>query len=160
MIKADKFDFAGFAIDRPLISFAHGGTDTVLTTDKIGILGNSLFRNFVLYVDYANERVIVEEGERFNQPWPEDHSGLSIGWTVAWDAMEVLYISPDTPADRAGFKKGDILLSVDGKSVDQLDGVIGVRELLKQEPGTVLEVGIERDGKEKKMSLTLADLFE
>jgi hypothetical protein len=159
-IKADRLDFAGFTIDRPLISFSYGGTDTVFTADRIGILGNSLFRNFVLYVDYANERVIVEKGERFNQPWPEDHSGLNFGWTVAWDAMEVLYVSPDTPADRAGFKEGDILLSVDGKSVDQFDGVIGVREVFKQEPGTVLEIAIERDGEEKKVSMTLADLFE
>ena len=147
-------------IDRPPISFNHGGTDTVFTADKIGILGNTLFRNFVLYVDYANERVIVEKGERFNQPWPEDHSGLNFGWTVGWDAMEVLYVSPDTPADRAGFKKGDILVSVDGTSVNDLDGVIGVRELLKQEPGTVLEIAVERDGEEKKLSLELADLFD
>jgi hypothetical protein len=160
VIKADRLDFAGFTIERPPVSFSHGGIDTVFNADRLGILGNTLFRNFVLYVDYANERVIVEKGERFNQPWPEDHSGLNFGWTVEWDGMEVLYVSPDTPADKAGFKKGDILLSVDGTSVDDLDGVIGVRDLLKQEPGTVLEIGIERDGKGKTLSLTLADLFE
>jgi hypothetical protein len=160
VIKADRLNFAGFTIDRPMISFTHGGTDTVFNADRIGILGNTLFRNFVLYVDYANERVIVEEGERFNQAWPEDHSGLNFGWTVDWDGMEVFYVSPDTPADQAGFKKGDILLSVDGKSVDELDGVIGVRELLKQEPGTVIEIGIARDGKDRVISMTLADLFE
>ncbi|MFH1314224.1 MAG: aspartyl protease family protein [Candidatus Eisenbacteria bacterium] len=159
-IKSDKIELAGFTITEPHISFSYGGTDTVLAADKIGILGNTLFRNFVLYVDYANERVIVEKGERFNEPWPEDHSGLSFGWTVDWDAMEVLYVSPDTPADQAGFEDGDILLSVDGESVDDLGGVIGLRELLKQEPGTVLEIAVRRDGKERKLSLTLADLFE
>jgi outer membrane lipoprotein-sorting protein len=160
LIKADSLDFAGFTIKRPLISFSHGVTDTVMKADKIGILGNTLFRNFVLYVDYADERVIVEKGGRFNQPWPEDHSGLNLGWTPGWDAMEVLYVSPDTPADDAGFQEGDILISVDGKSADQLGGVIGVRELLKQEPGTVVEIGVRRDGEDRRMSLTLADLFE
>ncbi len=159
-IKAERIDFAGFTVDDPPISFSYGGTDTVFTADRIGILGNTLFRNFVLYVDYANERVIVEKGERFNEPWPEDHSGLNFGWTVEWDAMEVLFVSPDTPADRAGFKKGDILVSVDGTGVDELDGVIGVRELFKQDPGTELEIGILRDGREKSVKMTLADLYE
>lgn len=160
VIKSDRIEFAGFTVERPLISFPYGEADTVLTADKIGILGNTLFRNFVLYVDYADERVIVEKGERFNQPWPEDHSGLSLGWTVDWDAIEVLYVSPGTPADEAGFKEGDIVLSVDGESVENFDGLIGVRELLKQEPGTVLEIEVRRDGKEKKLSLTLEDLFD
>jgi membrane-associated protease RseP (regulator of RpoE activity) len=160
VIKSDRLEFAGFTIADPPISFAYGGTDTVLTADRIGILGNTLFRNFVLYVDYANERVIVEKGMRFNEPWPEDHSGLSVGWTTDWDAMEVLYVSPDTPADQAGFEEGDLVLSVDGESAENLDGVVGMRELLKQDPGTVLEIAIRRRGREMKISLTLADLFE
>ncbi len=160
VIKSDRLEFAGFTIAEPPISFAYGGTDTVLTADRIGILGNTLFRNFVLYVDYANERVIVEKGMRFNEPWPEDHSGLSVGWTTDWDAMEILYVSPDTPADQAGFEEGDLVLSVDGESVENLDGVVGMRELLKQDPGTVLEIAIRRRGREMKISLTLADLFE
>ncbi len=160
VIKSDRLEFAGFTVAEPPISFAYGGTDTVLTADRIGILGNTLFRNFVLYVDYANERVIVEKGMRFNEPWPEDHSGLSVGWTTDWDAMEVLYVSPDTPADQAGFEEGDLVLSVNGESVENLDGVVGMRELLKQDPGTVLEIAIRRRGREMKISLTLADLFE
>lgn len=159
VIKADKIDFAGFTVYDPLITFPYEFTDSVPSADKIGILGNTLFRNFVLYVDYADERVIVEKGERFNQPWPEDHSGLGFGWSVGWDAMEVLYVSPDTPADRAGFKAGDILLSVDGTSVDDLGGVIGVRQLLKQDPGTDLEVAVMREGEQLNLLLTLEDLF-
>jgi hypothetical protein len=95
-VKGDSMVFAGFTVREPDIRFAYGATDTVFTADRIGILGNSLFRNFVLYVDYGNERVILEKGERFNKPWPEDHSGLNVGWTAgtAWKSHTSLRAHP------------------------------------------------------------------
>jgi membrane-associated protease RseP (regulator of RpoE activity) len=146
-------------VREPDIRFAYGATDTVFTADRIGILGNSLFRNFVLYVDYGNERVILEKGERFNKPWPEDHSGLNVGWTAGRDGVEVAYVSPGTPAEDAGFEHGDILKLVDGKAVEPGDGVIAVRRLLTEEPGTVHEIVIERAGRERTIALTLGVLY-
>jgi hypothetical protein len=159
VVKGRRLQFGGFTVEEPDISFAYGGTDTVFTADRIGLLGNTLFRNFVLYVDYGNERVILEKGERFNKPWPEDGSGLNIAWTVGRDGVEVIYVSPDTPAEEAGFKKGDILKTLDGVAVDPRNGVIAVRKLLAGEPGTIYQVVVERAGGEKTIRLTLADLY-
>jgi hypothetical protein len=159
MVKGETLEFAGFNLYEPLISFGYGGTDTVFTADRIGILGNTVFRNFILYVDYAGERMILEKGEKFDQPWPEDHSGLSIAWTVDRDGVEVIYVSPDTPAERAGFEKGDILKSINGLSIEPSNGVLSVRDLLAQKPGTTHEIVIERAGHEKTISLALADLY-
>jgi hypothetical protein len=158
-VKGDSIEFAGFKLREPPISFAYGGTDTVFTADRLGILGNSVFRNFVLFVDYGNERVILERGERFNKPWPEDRSGLNVGWTVDRDGVEVIYVSPNTPAEDAGFEKGDVLRSINGSPIDPEEGVIAVRELLKEKPGTIHEMAVERAGREKLISLTLKDLY-
>lgn len=159
MVKSETLEFAGFTLYEPLISFAYGGTDTVFTADRIGILGNTVFRNFILYVDYAGERMVLEKSEKFDQTWPEDHSGLSIAWTVDRDGVEVIYVSPDTPAERAGFEKGDILKSINGLSIEPSDGVLSVRDLLAQKPGTTHEIVIERAGHQKTISLALADLY-
>lgn len=159
VVKADSMQFAGFTVYKPKISFGYGGTDTTLTADKIGILGNTLFRDFVLYVDYANERVIVEKGEKFGQPWPEDHSGLQIAWTVEGGEVEVTYVSPDTPADEAGFEKGDIVVSINGIEVEYLDGVIAIREMLRAEPGVVYALGIERAGQARQLSIKMEELY-
>jgi hypothetical protein len=158
-VKGRTLEFAGFTLHYPPVSFAYGGTDTVFTADRIGILGNTLFRNFVLYVDYANERVILEKGERFDRAWPEDRSGLSIGWTAGRDGVEVVYVSPDTPAEDAGFKKGDILKSVNGAPVEPKSDVIAVREIFREKPGTTHEIVVERAGDEKMISLTLEELY-
>ncbi len=159
VVRAESMELAGFELDRPGVSFAYGGTDTVFTADKLGILGNSVFRNFIVFVDYANEEVTLEKGEKFNQPWPEDRSGLNVGWTVDRGGVEVLYVSPDTPAERAGFEKGDILKSIDGAGIAPGDGVLVVREQFSAPPGTKYEIAVDRAGSEKKMGLTLADLY-
>ena len=130
-----------------------------MTQDEIGILGNSLFRNFVVYCDYANERVILEKGPDFNTEFPEDHSGLQI-YRGENGGYEVLYVSEGTPADKAGFKAGDMLESINGVDIAYLDGLIAIRGMLTEEPDTKYTVVISRDGKEKELKLKLADLFK
>jgi len=157
-IKCDSMQFAGFMVYEPEISFSYGGTDTTFTADQIGVLGNSLFRNFVLYCDYAGERLIVERGDKFNQPWPADHSGLQIAWSQNRE-VEVSYVSPNTPAEKAGFTKGDVLRSINSINVGLFDGVVAIRKLLQANPGTTYEFVIDRAGENKKLKLKLAQLL-
>lgn len=158
-VRSESIEFGGFTLDGPLLGFAPGETDTTVSADRLGILGNSVFRHFIVHVDYVNEQVILEKGDKFNQPWPEDHSGLNVAWTPDHEQIEVLYVSPGTPAEEAGFEKGDILKMFNGVAIEPKTGVLDVRDLLRQEPGTTHEVVIERAGKEKELSITLADLY-
>ncbi len=158
-VLCDSVSFAGFTVLKPELSFAYGGTDTVFTADRLGSLGSSLFRHFVLYLDYGGERMILEKGGKFNYDWPRDGSGLSLTRTPDRQRVEVYHVSPDTPAERAGFRTGDILKSVGGRSVDELDGLLGVRELLKAAPGTEYQVVVERAGEESTLNLKLAELL-
>jgi len=158
-VLCDSLQFAGFTLYKPEIDFSYGGSDTVFTADQIGVLGNSIFRNFVIYVDYSGERLMVEKGEKFNQPWPEDHSGLQIAWSPDRSGVEVTYVSPDTPAEKAGFSKGDLIRSINGINIKQLDGVLAVREMLKADPGTKYDFVVGRPDQEKKLKLELAELL-
>jgi hypothetical protein len=157
-VTCQRMEFAGFTVDDPRISFHYGGSDTVFAADQMGILGNSLFRNFVLYCDYAHERVIVEKGAKFNQSWPEDRSGLQIAWSHDRD-IEVTYVSPNTPAEKAGFVKGDRLRSINGVDVDRFEGIVAIRKLLRDEPGTQCQIVVDRSGNEKTLKLELAELL-
>jgi hypothetical protein len=159
VVRVGSVEFAGFTIDSPLVNFRYGGDYSVRGTDRIGTLGNNVFRNFVVYVDYAGELVIIEKGAKFNQPWPEDGSGLSVGWTVGRDGVEVLYVSPDTPAERTGFRKGDILESLDGAPIEPREGVLAVRDALAEGPGVTHQFVITRDGREEVIGITLEDLY-
>jgi hypothetical protein len=156
-VRCDSIQFAGFTVYEPIISFSYGGSDTTFTADRIGMLGNSLFRNFVIYCDYAGERLIVEKGNKFNQSWPTDNSGLQIAWGNN-RKIEVLYVAPDTPAKNAGFLKGDIVKTINGIDVGLFDGIIAIRKLLTSAPNTVYEFIVDRAGTEKKLNLRLAEL--
>jgi len=67
---------------------------------------------------------------------------------------------PDSPADKAGLLGGDILTTVDGHAVRNIDDIVN---LLGQTPaGKKIEVSYLRDGETRKTSLTTIshDQFE
>ncbi|MCX6832751.1 MAG: aspartyl protease family protein, partial [candidate division Zixibacteria bacterium] len=158
-VKCKSFEFAGYRIDNPIVSFSTGAADTAIKSDEIGALGNTLFRNFVIYCDYAHEKLIVEKGDRFNQPFPIDNSGVQFKRGES-DAPVVIFVSPGTPAAKADFKEGDVVESINSIAVKYFDGLTAIREMLKQEPGTKLSFVVERNGQKKELKLTLASLYE
>jgi hypothetical protein len=158
-VRGETLEFGGFILDRPVLGVDPTHTDTTIVLDRLGILGNTVFRNFVIYVDYAGERIFLEKGDRFNEPWPEDHSGLNVAWTQDHGAVQVIFVSPDTPAEKAGFQRNDIFKSINGVPVEPEKGVLAVREMMRDEPGVTHEVLVLRDGREKTLKITLEDLY-
>ena len=123
-----------------------------------GNLGNSLFRHFVLYLDYDRQQVIVEKGENFGKDFPGDRSGLQL-WRPE-EACEALYVSPGTPAEEAGLREGDIVVAINGVDVDRIGRLIEIRELFREEPGTAHVFVVERQGETVELTLVLRDLYE
>ena len=68
------------------------------------------------------------------------------------DYSMVTQIYKGFPADLAGIKPGDILMKVDGKSLKGLDSD-KVSDNLKGDPGTSIEVTVERNGTDKVFTM-------
>jgi hypothetical protein len=158
IIKCSSLDFADFTVNDPFVGFSFGGTDTVMTSDEIGTLGNSLFKHFIIYCDYTGERLILEEGVDFNKEFPYNRSGLQLARGDN-DQYEVLYVSENTPARDAGFLEGDIIKEINGIKADCFDGISAIRKLLQAEAGAKYTFAIERNGELKKLKLKLKDLL-
>ncbi len=74
--------------------------------------------------------------------------GVNSGVTVS-------SVNANSPADKAGIKVGDTLISVDGKSVKNGDELVS--EIASRKPGTKVELGYIRNGKKETTSVTIAD---
>jgi serine protease Do len=65
-------------------------------------------------------------------------------------------VQPGSPAERAGLAPGDVILSIDGKRVeDSRDVQFRIAAIA---PGTKVKLGIFRDGRELEMVATLAEM--
>ncbi len=156
----ETIEFGGYTMERPRISMAGAGGETTgafAGGELVGNLGNTLFRHFVLYLDYENQQVVVEKGDDFGTEFPWDRSGLQL-WRPE-EVCEVLYVSPGTPADEAGFHEGDTVLSINGIDVDHFAGLLSLRAMLREEAGTEYLFDVKRDGKRKELRLVLRDLL-
>jgi predicted esterase len=68
-----------------------------------------------------------------------------LGLAFAGDTPKVARVVPQGPADRAGLKAGDLVLSLDGEKIAALADFRGTMRLRR--PGDKMSVGIQRDGK-------------
>jgi serine protease Do len=67
-------------------------------------------------------------------------------------------VSPDTPASKAGLKKGDIITKLNGVPVSDYTALrLNISEM---SPGTTAKLGVWRDGKTQDFSVTLGELPE
>ncbi|UCG91467.1 MAG: PDZ domain-containing protein [candidate division WOR-3 bacterium] len=151
---------ADFVTENPIISIPRQkGEGAFAKIEQIGNIGNDLLRHFVLYLDYKNQRVILEQGEDFGKQFPRDKSGLQILHGESGN-IEVFSVPRNTPAEKAGFKQGDIIQAMNGVDVNYFDGIVAIRKLLKEKAGTKYTFTVLRNGKTKEITLTLHDLFK
>jgi len=60
-----------------------------------------------------------------------------------------------SPADRAGLKRGDTIVSVDGKNVKNGDELVS--DIASRKPGSKVTLGYSRNGKKDEVAVTVAD---
>jgi serine protease Do len=65
-------------------------------------------------------------------------------------------VSPDSAADRAGLKRGDVILSFNGQQVSDINSLRN--HVADAAPGSTASVVINRDGSEKTMSVKLDEV--
>lgn len=99
--------------------------------------------------DEYTEYIPASEMEKFTENIKGSFVGIGI-YMVADeknDQIIVYYPIPNSPADKAGIKSGDIIKSVDGVEYGYNDFDI-IASKIKGEEGTEVTLVIERDGKE------------
>ena len=81
----------------------------------------------------------------------------SFGMSEAKGAL-VAEVNPGSPAEKAGIKRGDIIIEFNGHPIQEMNDL--PRLVADTAPGTKASVKVLRDGKEKTFTVTVAELTE
>ena len=84
----------------------------------------------------------------------QGYLGISLGTREDGGSGAIIgEITPDSPAERAGVKEGDIVLSVDGQPITGETSLVAI--IRDFAPGERITITVERDGKKKDLVATL-----
>ena len=83
--------------------------------------------------------------------------GFNVAGAVA-EGVRLGEVYPDSPADVAGMRQDDVVVSIDGQPVQSLRGLQGI--LSEYEPGNEVELIFTREGQRKTCMVKLARLAD
>lgn len=110
---------------------------------KAGNIGSAVLRRFRVIFDYPRARMILEPNKYFSDAFEHDMSGLSlVSESPAFRVVRVNRVLAQSPAEEAGIKQGDEILSVDGRAAEQFK-LVTLREMLRQ-PGKIFSLKVKR----------------
>lgn len=106
------------------------------------------------YSVYMNQ----ETTEDFNEQVNGKYKGIGVEITLIDEGgVKITNVFDDSPASKAGLKKGDIFVSVNGTDVSK-SNALEVSELIKGSKEKNIDIVINRNGKEKKFTLSLDEV--
>lgn len=117
-----------------------------------GTVGFGFLKNFNIVIDYDRRRVWMENftGKAANDP--EGDTGISAVYSPSRKGVVIARIAPDSPAQKAGLKELDEVLSVDGVDM-QRQSFRQMREILRGDVGTKVKLAISRNGQLKRYEI-------
>lgn len=93
---------------------------------------------------------ILETGEA---QYPIIGAQVVVGGTPDGEGAEIEEVVPDSPAEAAGLEKGDFITHVEGERV--ADGIALIVMIRSHQPGEEIEFTVDRDGEERRVTVTL-----
>lgn len=105
------------------------------------------------YAAYYNK----EDYEKLERRYSESYSGIGISVEEKKRKLLIAHVIKDGPAEQGGLRKGDRILSVDGKKVHSVDDA---SDRIGGEAGTDVVLKLKRGGQDVTVTLTRQEVEE
>lgn len=87
-------------------------------------------------------------------PEMEKRPYLGVRYETVEDGALIVAVEPDSAADKAGLREGDVILAVDGQRVGEGHPSLAAR-ILRHEPGDQVALRVQRDSERLNLEVTL-----
>jgi hypothetical protein len=115
------------------------------SADGDGTVGFQFLRNFNITIDMARRRVWLENYTGRASVAPVGDTGVYAFYDLRSKRNRVWRVTPGSPGDEAGIKRGDDLLGIDGQELRAMS-FRQLRRLMEGEAGSKVSVSVSRDG--------------
>lgn len=122
-----------------------------------GIIGNSILRRFDVIIDFRRWKVYLEPNSFYYKDFKVNCSGLRLALDSSHTRVLVSGIIENSPAEKAGIKKRDEVVSLDGRPVKTMS-LARIKESLMEE-GRVVKITVLRRQVKQTFTLRLKKLI-
>lgn len=118
-----------------------------------GLVGNDLLRRFNVTLNYAMREIHLVPNSHYRAPFDYAYTGLGI--YLVDGRIRVEDVIPESPGEKAGFKSGDVIISV-GNNMS--NNILTYKNLL-QTPGQRIKIIISRNDSLSVLTLRPASIL-
>ncbi len=134
------------------------GVNTAIYTQSAGYQGIGFAMPSNTVVDIYNDLISPSHKVTRGSIGIQFRQGLSGAVNRVYgfkNGVLVQQVQPNGPADKAGIKAGDIITTIDGRTIKDGDDL--VNEIAGRHPGSTIRLGFLRDGKQSDATVTIGD---
>ena len=107
--------FGGYKIESPIAAISKDSKGGMGRKDIAGLIGSGILKHFKVIFDYERNRMILNPYDSVFESMEWDMSGMFLyAKGNNFDQIYIYDVIPGSPADEAGIKGGDQIISIDG----------------------------------------------
>jgi hypothetical protein len=118
-----------------------------------GLIGNEILRRFNVILNYDKKDIYLVPNKHINEPFDYSYPGMELyyidGQIVIGD------VAKNSPADKAGFKEGDIVLAINKNFTQNLNQY----KIMLQSPNTIVRIIVKRGEELKDIQFRIDSIF-
>ena len=157
--KISKLILGPYILNEPIVAYPDSLSTALATRlgDRNGSIGSEILKRFYVIIDYPNKKLTLSPNRSFRDPFRQNMSGIEIESTIpGLPYYQITYIRKNSPADRAGLRRGDEIISINDQSALTMS-INKIYDIFESKPGRKIKMTVRRRGEKYKTIFYLED---
>ncbi len=155
-VRVHTFALGGNQVHSIVTELSQDTSGVAADPDIAGMVGVGVLKRFDLTFDYPEGKIYLARNANFSRSNIFNRAGFSPRITA--DGIKVVSVFQNSPATSAGIAPGDLILTINHRPSSSVDTPF-LYDVLRQKPGTRVQMTILHDGVEKDVEIKLRDLL-